>query len=234
MSTNIKKLELEKNNFIRELSQEQFDGVLTSKYRKLFHEYFNGNLSDKDLAKKVESNMELITIYEDGESGKLDPNQYLYSAIVDVALDFYNVSNSFETCLNKMYLLLSYFQLVASAQSKFEVLEDLVNDVVYINVNIDGADELVDKKLERIPAVANSLTDILDEISKHEDVISEVEKTTKVGFVDESLIDGSVKEMFVMFRNSASAINVKFQALVEDTADGSAGAKLDIMKGNFI
>ena len=31
VATNLNKLELEKNNFIRKLSQEQFDGVITKK-----------------------------------------------------------------------------------------------------------------------------------------------------------------------------------------------------------
>ena len=42
MSTSLKRIELERNEFIRKLSQEQFDGVITSKYKKLFSSYFNG------------------------------------------------------------------------------------------------------------------------------------------------------------------------------------------------
>ena len=45
MATNLRKMEMEKNNFIRELSREQFGGVITNKYKKVFIDYFNGNIS---------------------------------------------------------------------------------------------------------------------------------------------------------------------------------------------
>ena len=38
MATNLNKLQLEKNNFIKELSREQFDGVITNKYKNIYQE----------------------------------------------------------------------------------------------------------------------------------------------------------------------------------------------------
>ena len=110
VATNLNKIELEKNNFIRKLSREQFDGVITNKYKKVFMDYFNGNINDSELAERINKNLELVNVYENGDSGKIDSNQYLYSAIVEVALNYYNVANGFETCINKMNLFASYFQ----------------------------------------------------------------------------------------------------------------------------
>ena len=113
MATNLNKIELEKNNFIRKLSREQFDGVITNKYKKVFMDYFNGNINDSELAERINKNLELVNVYENGDSGKIDSNQYLYSAIVEVALNYYNVANWFETCIKKVNLFSSYFQLCA-------------------------------------------------------------------------------------------------------------------------
>ena len=224
VATNLNKIELEKNNFIRKLSREQFDGVITNKYKKVFMDYFLTN-----------KNLELITIYENGDSGKIDSNQYLYSAIVDVALNYYNVANGFETCINKVNLFSSYFQLCASAESKLEYLSGLIYDVFYINENFDGkdADKFMDVKLDYVRTIANSLEKIIGEIVKHEDVIADVEKESGINFVDEILMDESIKEMFVMFKDSASTIKNDFKALVEDCIDESTGANLDIMNGTL-
>lgn len=233
MASDLNKLRMEKNNFIRDLSKEQFDGVMVSKYKKLFIEYFDGNISDKELSDKVDSNLELISIYENGDCGKIDSNQYLYSAIVDVALNYYNVANGFETCLNKVNLFASYFQLVASAESKLVHLEDAIYDVFFINYNLNDVDDYLDKKLVMVSSLANSLAGIIAEISKHEDVIADVEKETDVAFSDEVHIDESIKEMYRMFNNSFKSIDAKFKELQQECFDKSTGAKLDIMKGKL-
>lgn len=235
MSANLRKMEMEKNNFIRELSREQFDGVITNKYKKLFIEYFNGNISDGELAEKVNKNLELVGIYEDGDNGKIDANQYLYSAIVDVALNYYNVANGFETCINKMNLLASYFQLSAIADERLSYLVDLIYDVFFIHGNLTGSDAtaLLNRKLEKIPSVVNSLDEILTEIAKHDCVISDVEKECGTGFVDELHIDETIKEMYVMFNDSANKTNMALFKLKEQCVDESTGAKLDIMNGTI-
>ena len=235
VATNLNKLQLEKNNFIRELSREQFDGVMVSKYKKLFIEYFNGNISDGELSEKINKNLELIDVYEDGDNGKIDSNQYLYSAIVDVALNYYNVANGFETCINKMNLFASYFQLCATLESRMEHLHDLIYDVFFINANLDGADaeSLLNMKLAKVKDHVARLDEILDEIAKHESVISDVEKQTKTSFYDELHVDETIKEMFVMFQDSANTIKNDFKALVEDCIDENTGAKLNILDGTL-
>ena len=232
-NASLKKMEMEKNNFIRKLSKEQFDGVVTSKYKKLFMQYFDGTISDSELAKKVESNMELISIYENGDDGKIDPNQYLYSAIVDVALDFYNVANSYETCLNKVILLASYFQLIASCESKLEHLYDAMYDAFFIHNNFKDCDDYLKKKLKIVSNLANSLDVMFDEVLKHEDVIDEVESKSNVKFLDEDLIDDNVKEMHLMFQETLKESMKNFVDLQKNCVD-STGAKLDIMHGKFI
>lgn len=226
---------MEKNNFIRELSREQFDVVITNKYKKVFLDYFNGNIDDNVLAKKIESNLELIGVYENGDSGKIDSNQYLYSAIVDVALNYYNVANGFETCINKMNLFASYFQLSAIAESKFNYLLELIYDAFFINAKFDGsdADALLKNKLVKIKNIVDDLDQILDEISKHESVISDVEKESKSDFLDEIHIDESIKEMFVMFKDSANKTNQGLFELKKQCIDEYTGAKLDIVKGSL-
>lgn len=232
----LKKMEMEKNKFIRELSREQFDGVVTNKYKKVFIDYFNGNIDDAELTARINKNLELVSVYEDGDSGKIDSNQYLYSAIVDVALNYYNVANGFETCINKMNLLASYFQLCAVANEKMDYLLELIYDAFFINANFDGsdADALLDKKLAKIPSVVNSLDEILNEVAKHESVISDVEKQSGTGFIDEIHIDESIKEMYVMFKDSANKTNIGLFKLKEQCIDESTGAKLNIVNGKFI
>ena len=236
MATNVNKLELEKNNFIRNLSQEQFDMVIINKYKKVFFDYFDGNIDDAELVKRIDKNLELVDIYKSGNGGKIDTNQYLYSGIVDVSLHYYNVATGFETCMNKMNLLASYFQLVASANERLIYLNDLIADVFFIHGNIDGsvADDMLKSKLNKIVIVAESMNAIVGEISKHEDVISDVEKGTKIGFCDEILIDDNIKEMFGRFSDSASEISSGFKVLVDNCVDDSTGAKLDILKGKLL
>lgn len=224
---------MEKNNFIRKLNREQFDGVITNKYKKVFIDYFNGTINDSELADKITANLELISVYEDGENGKIDSNQYLYSAIVDVALNYYNVANGFETCLNKLNLFVSYFQLIASAESKLVHLEDAIYDVFFINYNLSDVEDYMEKKLVMVSSLANSLNDIIDEVAKHEDVIADVEKETGVAFIDEIHIDETIKEMYAMFSDSAKSINAKFKELQQECFDKSTGAKLDIMNGKL-
>ena len=226
---------MEKNNFIRELSKEQFDGVITNKYKKVFIEYFNGNINDTELAERINKNLELVSVYENGENGKIDSNQYLYSAIVDVALNYYNVANGFETCINKMNLLASYFQLCAMADLKMEQLLDLIYDAFIINANFDGsdADSLLDRKLSKIKVTVVNLDSVLDEISKHESVISDVEKQSGTGFVDELHIDETIKEMFVMFKDSANKTKNGLFTLKEQCVDELTGAKLNIIDGTI-
>ena len=233
MATNYNKLQMEKNNFIRELSREQFDGVITNKYKKVFLDYFNGTISDAELSERINKNLELVNVYENGDSGKIDSNQYLYSAIVDVALNYYNVANGFETCINKMYLLASYFQLCAIAESKMEHLKDLIYDVFFINAKLDGDAGLLNVKLAKIKTIAANLDAILSEVAKHEHVISDVEKESGTDFVDELHIDETIKEMFAMFQDSANKINVELFELKEDCSDEPSGAKLDIMNGTI-
>lgn len=231
MSVNLKKLELEKNNFIRDLSQEQFDLVITNKYKKVFLDYFNGNISDVELKDKIDSNLELISIYET-DTGKIDSNQYLYSAIVEVALNYFNVANEFETCLNKCELIASYFNLVASVESKLKYLNDVIADVFYIHNNITDKNYL-DKKLSCVSGLANNISALLDEISIYENIIVDIENKTKKDFLDELHIKESFKELYVMVRMSFTQVNCTFRRLQDDCADESTGVKLDIMKGEF-
>ena len=236
VATNLNKIELEKNNFIRKLSREQFDGVITNKYKKVFLDYFNGNINDAELTEKINKNLELVNVYENGDSGKIDSNQYLYSAIVEVALNYYNVANGFETCINKVNLFSSYFQLCASAESKMDYLSGLIYDVFFINEHVEDkkvAKEFLKVKLEHVRTIADSLEKIIGEIVKHEDVIADVEKQTQSDFVDEVHMDKSIKDMYVMFTNSANQIKTDFKALVEDCIDESTGAKLNIMDGTL-
>lgn len=235
MATNLNKLQMEKNNFIRELSKEQFDGVITNKYKKAFIDYFNGNINDAELNERINANLELVNIYENGDSGKIDSNQYLYSAIVDVALNYYNVANGFETCINKMNLIASYFQLCAIADEKLNYLIDLIYDAFFIHENLDGsdADALLDKKLAKIQDVVKDLDYVLDEVAKHESVISDVEKESKCAFADEVHIDETIKEMFVMFQDSANKSNLDLMKLKEKCVDELSGAKLDIVNGTI-
>ena len=128
MFTSLKRIELERNEFIRKLSQEQFDGVITSKYKKLFSSYFNGVISDSELTSKNESCRDLVSIYTHGDIDTIDTNQYLYSAIVDVAIDIHN-------SINKLNLLASLFQLITSFKATLEHLEDSIYDVFFINDN---------------------------------------------------------------------------------------------------
>lgn len=236
VATNLNKLQMEKNNFIRELSREQFDGVMVSKYKKVFIEYFNGNIGDVELSDKINKNLELIDVYEDGDSGKIDSNQYLYSAIVDVALNYYNVANGFETCINKMNLFASYFQLCATLESRMEHLHDLIYDVFFINANLDGSDaeSLMNMKLAKVKDHVARLDGILDEIAKHESVISDVEKQTKTSFHDELHMDETIKEMFVMFQDSANENNIALSDLKQHCVDESSGAKLNIVDGKLL
>lgn len=235
MSANLRKMEMEKNNFIRELSKEQFDGVITNKYKKVFIEYFNGNINDSELAENINKNLELISIYESGDNGKIDSNQYLYSAIVDVALNYYNVANGFETCINKMNLLASYFQLCAIAESKMEFLLDLIYDAFFVNANFDGSDAtgFLDMKLEKIKVTVDSLDVIIDEIGKHESVISDVEKESGIGFCDELHIDETIKEMFVMFQDSFNKTKHGLFELKQSCSDELSGAELNISDGTI-
>lgn len=224
---------MEKNNFIRDLSREQFDMVITNKYKKVFLDYFNGNIDDGELADKIESNLDLIGIYENGDSGKIDSNQYLYSAIVDVALNYYNVANGLDTCINKIELLASMFQLIASAESKLVYLEDLIYDVFFIKYNLNDCDDYLAKKLMMVSSVANSLDGLIIEIKKHQDVIADVEKESKHAFLDEIHINESIKEMHGMFSDSFNSIDAKFKELQSECSDESTGAKLDIMNGKL-
>lgn len=229
------KLQMEKNKFIRELSREQFDLVITNKYKKVFVDYFNGDISDSELADKIDSNLDLIGVYENGDSGKIDSNQYLYSAIVDVALNYYNVANGLDSCINKVNLLSSYFQLCALADSKFEYLLSLIDDVFFINGKLDGsdADSFLKNKLAKILIVFECLDSLLTEIAIHESVISDVEKETKSDFVDDVHIDDTIKEMYVKFHDSANEVNTRLFELKNECVDDSTGAKLDIVKGKL-
>ena len=233
MSANLKKIELEKNKFIKNLSQEQFDGVVSSKYKKLFTSYFNGGISDDELVSKGESYHELVSIFEDGDTGKIDSNQYLYSAIVDVAIDYYNVANSYETCMEKMNLLASYFQLVESSKIRLEVLEYAIHDVFYIYNNlIDSVDYLSDK-LKYISIKANTLERILDEIKECENTIKAYEEVNNTSFIDEVLIDDDIKEVYQKHKNTSESIRQKFMDLQKNCVDKKSGAKLNLMIGHL-
>ena len=99
------KLELEKNNFIKNLSQEQFDLVMTNKYKQVLMTYFNGKITDAELSDKINSNLDLVNIYENGDDGKIDTNQYLYAALVDVALYYYNIVTGFKESMQELHNL---------------------------------------------------------------------------------------------------------------------------------
>lgn len=233
MSANLKKIELEKNEFIKKLSQEQFDGVVTSKYRKLFNSYFDGTITSEELASKGESYKELVSIYEDGDNGKIDSNQYLYSAMVDVAVDCYNVANSYETCMDKMNLLASYFQLVASSKLELESLEFNISDVFYTYNNLKDSVEYLSNKLNHISFQGKRLKKCLDEIQEYEDTINKIEEESKTSFIDEILIDEDIQEMYQKHKNTSKKIRQKFLNLQKNCVDKKTGAKLNIMIGGL-
>lgn len=229
---NLKKLELEKNKFIRELSREQFDNVITNKYKKAFMEYFDGNINDFQLVDKINSNFELVNIYANNDVAKIDSNQYLYCAIVDVALNYYNKANGFESCCDKVNLFASYFQLIASSESKLSYLEDLIYDIFFINANLD-CKQFLDRKLLLVSDAANSLNKILIEISKYDDLISEIENENNMSFVDDPYMDNTIKEVYIICKNLSKNINSQFQDLQNECVDISNGVSLDIMKGKI-
>ena len=224
MSTSLKRIELERNEFIRKLSQEQFDGVITSKYKKLFSSYFNGVISDSELASKNESYKGLISIYENGADGRIDSNQYLYSAIVDVAIDIHNN-------INKLNLLASLFQLITSFKAKLEHLEDSIYDVFFINDNFKDCNEYLEKKLDCVAILTRSLDALLDEIQKHEDVISEAESSSNTNFLDG--VDDNIEKMHLMHIGSLKSTKDAFIRLKDDCVNDT-GVKLDILHGEFI
>ena len=233
MSANLKKIELEKNKFIKNLSQEQFDGVVTSKYKKLFTSYFNGTITGDELVSKGESYNELVSIYEDGDNGKIDSNQYLYSAIVDVAIDYYNVANSYETCIEKMNLLASYFQLVASSETELEALEFNISDVFYIYNNLKDSVDYLSSKLNHISFQGNSLKGMLDEIQEYENTIKAYEEVNNTSFIDEVLIDEDIKELYQKHKKTSERIRQKFNNLQKNCVDKKSGAKLDLARGHL-
>ena len=217
MSISLKKIEVEKNEFIRKLSQEQFDAVITSKYKKLFNDYFSGAISDTELANKNESYRDLVSVYTYGDTDTIDTNQYLYSAIVNVATDL-------QDSLNKLNLLASYFQLIASYTTMFEHLEDAINDAFYIYDK--DCDEYLEKKLDTIATLTKSLDALSDELQKHQDVIDEVYNF----FVG---VDESIEKMYLLHMESLKSSSDAFNSLKSDCVNNT-GARLDILHGEFI
>ena len=220
MSISLKRIELERNEFIRKLSKEQFKGVVTSKYKKLFNDYFNGTISDSELASKNESHRDLVSIYTHGDTDTIDTNQYLYSAIVGVAIDFHN-------SMNKLNLLASFFQLIASFTPMFKHLEDSIYDVFYINDNFKGASgEYLEKKLDTIVTLTKSLDTLSDEIQKHQSVIDEVDNFL-------TNVDDTIEKMYLMHMESLKSTKDVFIRLKDDCVNDT-GVKLDILHGEFI
>lgn len=115
---------MEKNNFIKNLSQEQFDLVMTNKYKRVLTSYFNGEITDAELSDKIDSNLDLVSIYEDGDNGKIDTNQYLYAALVDVALYYYNLANGFKDSIQELHNLC----LVKSIDSDIQEIVDELHE----------------------------------------------------------------------------------------------------------
>lgn len=96
---------MEKNNFIKNLGQEQFDLVMTNKYKRVLLSYFDGGITDAELSDKINSNLDLVSIYENGDDGKIDTNQYLYAALVDVALYYFNIATGFKDSIQELHNL---------------------------------------------------------------------------------------------------------------------------------
>ena len=233
MSANLKKIELEKNEFIRNLSQEQFDGVVTSKYKKLFNSYFNGAITDSELANKNESYRDLVSIYTGGDTDSIDTNQYLYSAIVDVAVNYYNVANSYETCMDKMNLLASYFQLVASSRELLELLEYAIHDVFYIYNNLKDSIDYLSDKLHYVSIKADELQEIINEIQEYENIIKEYEDVNNNSFIDEVLISEDIQEVYKKHNKTSESIRQKFNDLQKNCVDKKSSAKLDLARGHL-
>lgn len=233
MSANLKKIELEKNEFIRKLSREQFYGVVSSKYKKLFNDYFNGTISDSELASKGESCRDLVSIYTYGDTDTIDTNQYIYSAIVDVAVNYYNIANSYESCIEKMNLLASYFQLVASSETELEALEFNISDVFYIYNNLKDSVDYLSSKLNHMSFQYYSLKGMLDEIKEYENTIKAYEDVNNISFIDEVLIDEDIKEVYQKHKNTSESIRQKFMDLQKNCVDKKSGAKLDLVRGHL-
>lgn len=216
---------MEKNKFIRELSREQFDGVMTNKNKKLLLDYFEGNLSDNELLDKFNKNLELVDIYTTGENTKIDANQYLYNGLVEVALFYYNNAGSYESVFNKACLFSSYFQLVASADVKLQFMDSLLEDVIYLQEHITDTGFL-DKKIKLLSDNASSVQELIIEIGKHEDVILKVENEVGTDFVDEVLFEDSMKELYEKFRLVAGEVTEHWFALLDDCSDKSIDIKI--------
>ena len=229
MAINVKQVEMEKNEFIRKLSREQFDAVMTNKYKQVFVDYFGGKLSDDALFKKMESNNELISIYENGDNGKIDSNQYLYSSIVEVALYYFNRSNQSTVVVNKLSLLSSYHQLVVFASENLNLLCSLIDDVFYLN-RLSGVDvsEFLNKKLESIKVCVESLQDAVLNIHEHEQIIENVESESGSSFCDDPLIDESIRELYDHCRTSSSTTQNMFDDLLDTCKDTESNAKLNL------
>lgn len=117
---------MEKQNFIKNLSQEQFDLVMINKYKRVLKDYFDGEITDAELSDKINSNLDLVSIYENGDDGKIDTNQYLYTALVDVALYYYNIATGFKDSMQELHNLC----LVKSIDSDIQEIVDELHEKV--------------------------------------------------------------------------------------------------------
>lgn len=231
MNVNMKKLELEKNEFIRKLSREQFDAVMTNKYKQVFVDYFGGKIDDDSLFKKMDDNNQLIHIYENGDNGKIDSNQYLYSSIVEVALHYFNQSNQSTVVLNKLSLLASYHQLVVFASENLKMLCDYIGDIFFLNrLDNDDASKYMNKKLKSMNGCVESLQDAILNIHEHEQIIQDVESKTNTNFCDEPLIDESIRELYRHCKESSSDTQTIFDDILDNCKDYESNAKLNVLK----
>ena len=229
-NVNMKKLEMEKNEFIRKLSREQFDAVMTNKYKQVFVDYFGGKLDDDELSKKMDGNNQLIHIYENGDNGKIDSNQYLYSSIVEVALHYFNNYNQSSVVLNKLSLLASYHHLVVFASENLKMLCDYIDDVFFLNrLDKGDASKYMNKKLKSMNTCVESLQDAILNIHEHEQIIQDVESKSNTNFCDESLIDESIRELYHHCKESSSDTQTIFDNILDGCKDYESNAKLDVI-----
>lgn len=229
MAINMKQVELEKKEFIRKLSREQFDAVVTNKYKQVFVDYFGGKLSDNELMNKMDANNELITIYENGDNGKIDSNQYLYSSIVEVALHYFNNYNESNVVVNKLSLLASYHQLVVLASERLVKLCGLIDDIFFLNkLNNGDATKYMNKKLESMNGVVESLKDAILNIHEHEQIITSVESESGNDFVDTPIINQSIQELYHHCRTSSNNTQMVFDKVLENCHDDESNAILDV------
>ena len=81
-------------------------------------------------------------------------------------------------------------------------------DVFFINDNFKDCNVYLEKKLDCVANLIRSLDTLLDEIQKHEDVISEAESNSNINFLDD--VDDTIEKMYLMHIESLKSTKDAF------------------------